>query len=259
MSANDVVQRALDEISARVTVTDYLTETTPAAKAAQRWYAVCRQRLLRAAPWGFARKTALLDQLALSTDTPNLVPYPWLVKYAYPTDCLKVRYILPPPVPPTTDEDVPDVSSTLATPWCAPSRQWRFLPSFDPAEGEDPAVRTLLANVPGAYGVYTADVEDTDLWDQLFMQAMETYLGSKLLMTLTGNVGMRQGFEALVKDAVTQARAVDGNEAIPTTDHVVDWTAARNSSGWVAGNSVGGVGWGGPGQWYDGYDLNWGM
>ena len=259
MTENDVAQRALDEIAARVTVTDFRVETTPQAKALQRWYDVTRQRLLRAAPWGFARKTALLTELAVATDDPNTVPYPWLVKYEYPTDCLKMRYILPPPFP-SNDEEPPDVSTQLIIPWGRPSRSFRFLPGFDPAVDETPAYKTLLANVPDAYSVYTADIEDPDLWDQLFMGAFEALLGYNLLMPLTGNVQMKGGFKQLVMDAVAQARAVDGNEAIPTTDHEVDWIVARGTGGQLMGGPVvGGFDWSTYGQWYDAYDLNWGM
>lgn len=262
MSANEVVQRALDEIGARVTVTDYLTETTPQAKAAQRWYAVTRQRLLRAAPWGFARKTILLEVLAEATDDPNIVPYPWLFKYAQPTDCLKMRYILPPPFPEEVEGEIdpPNVSTQLLLPWGPPSRSFRFLPAFDAADDPEPARKTLLANVPNAYGVYTADVEDTDLWDQLFMGSMEALLAYNLLMPLTGNVQMKAGFRQLVEANIAQARAVDGNEAIPTTDHAVDWMVARGTGGQLMGGPVvGGIDWTNYGLWYDAYDVNWGM
>lgn len=257
MSANDVINRALDEIVARAEVTDYLTDQTQAGRVARRWYAVTRKRLLRAAPWGFARKTLLLTELANAQDDPDEVPYPWQVKYTYPADCVKMRYLLPPPFPVNEGDPPPDVSSGPLIPWGGPSRQWRFLPGFTPEDDPDPAVKFLIANLPDAYGVYTADVEDDTLWDDLFMDAMEAVLAYRFVAPLTGNVGMKAGYATLAKEAVTQARAVDGNEAIPSADHVVDWMEARISGpGW---GGAGTGGWTGPGYWYDGFDLNWGM
>lgn len=261
MSANDVINRALDEIGARATVTNYLTDTNQAGRVARRWYDVSRQRLLRAAPWGFSRRTVTLTELARAADDPDLVPYPWLVKYDYPADCLKMRYLIPPPYPAQDGIVPPDVTGGPLVPWGGPSRSFRFLPSFDPTDLVNP--KFLLANILDAYGVYTADVTDDTIWDVLFTNAMEALLAYHFVMPLTGNAGMKAGYAELAKAAVMEARAVDGNEAIPTTDHTPDWIAVRNGGGaygyGVGGVVVDGVNWGGMGMWYDAYDLNWGM
>ncbi len=258
----DICNRALSEIGTQFLITA-LDDSSPAASQCTLQYAALRQQLLRAAPWGFARKTLALTALGYLSDTPPASPYPWLVKYTYPADCLKMRYILPPPIPPLDPDVVPSVSSQpLFAPWCAPSREWRYLPGFDPGDPDaDPpteASKVILANVIGALGVYTADVEDPDLFDPLFTNALVMMLADKLVIPLSGNVGMKQAYVSLAKDAVMQARAVDGNEAIPSTNHVVDWMAARLAGGYP----FNGGGLGGPelGQWYSGYDnIGWGM
>ncbi len=263
-----ICNQALGEMGARAQITDFLTDTTQAGKMCRLFYNPTRQALLRSAPWGFARKTAALTSISLLTDNPQGSVYPWLDMYEYPADCLKMRYILPPPV--VTNNADPDVSVQYIYPWCPPSRQWRFLPSFAdvPAvDPEDPPVPTkvLLANVLEALGVYTADVEETTFFDILFEQALVAALASKLILPLAGNVNLKSGFLKVAADALLQARAVDGNEALPSTDHSVDWMVARgvyNSTN-TADGVLGGVGFGGsfggPGIWYSGYDQAWGM
>ncbi len=256
----EIWNQALSEMGARVAV-DTLSDTTPQARQCQVFYDVVRKQLLRSAPWGFARKTAVLDVLGLFTDDPPAADYPWLVKYAYPDDCLKMRYILPPITFPLGT--APNVSSGTLVPWCAPSRAWRFLPAYGTVPGatdEDPPVPTkvLLANVLDAWGVYTADVEETEFFDSLFEGALVSALASKLIMPLSGNVNLKKGFVALASDAITQARVADGNEAIPSSDHVVDWIAGRAVwNQWTYGST--GFGAGTPGTWYSGYDNAWGM
>lgn len=253
----DVCNRALSEIGSRTLISS-LSEASPAGVQCALQYNALREQLLRAAPWGFARKTLALTTLGTLSAVPPTSPYPWLVKYLYPADCLKMRYILPPPIPALNPNVVPDVSSVpLFSPWCAPSRQWRYLPAYD--DTESPPRKVLLANVLSALGVYTANVTDPDLWDPLFTNALVMALANKLVIPLSGNVAMKESYFKLADQAVMQARAVDGNEAIPTTDHVVDWIATRAVGGWPF-NGAGLGGGDALGSWYSGYDnVGWGM
>jgi len=255
----DIVNLAISEIGKGPLITA-LDQSSPAAIQASLQYNPMRQQLLRAAPWGFARKTIVMDQIGLLVD--GTAPYPWQAKYTYPEDCLKMRYVLPPPFP-TTDVD-PDVSSTVLAPWCMPSRSFRYIVAYDETEGDNDTIVTskvVLSNLIGAYGVYTADVEDPGLFDPLFQNALVMALANKFVMPLTGNVGLKQGYAKLANEAVMEARATDGNESIPSTDHSVDWMVARNS-GYnytnTSGVGPGGVNWGNYGEWYSGYD-NWSM
>lgn len=256
----DIVNQALSEIGSRTLVSSLL-EASPAAAQARLQYQPLRQQVLRAAPWGFARKTLSLTSAGLLTDTPPASPFPWLDKYIYPPDCLKMRYILPPPVLPVVEGSAPDVSdgTVWPAPWCGPSRQWRYVISYD--DTVSPPRRVVLANILQAIGVYTVDVEDPDLWDPLFRNALVMALASKLVIPLTGNVGMKQSYAQLAEVSLTQARAVDGNESVPTTDHVVDWIATRGvglGSGWSGLNGSGAFPlWG---QYFSGDEpMNWGM
>jgi hypothetical protein len=58
--------------------------------------------------------------------------------------------------------------------------------------------------------------------------------------------------------AVMEARAADGNEAIPTSDHTADWIQIRERQGFGFGDS-GAFSFPEIGQWWGGYDdMGWG-
>lgn len=255
-SVTSICNRALSEMGKSILITS-LDDPGVAAAQCKLHYDSLRQQLLRMAPWGFARKTVTLTLLGQLTDTPPASPYPYLEKYLYPPDCLKFRYILAPPFPPADPSVAPDVSvqNVWYFPWCAPRRDWRFVVEMD--DTTSPARRVLLSNVTQALGVYTADVTDPTLFDPLFQDALVGMLAAKLVIPLSGNVGMKQSFVALAKDSILQARVADGNEAVPSSDHTVDWMATRGLTIGEWNSGPGGSTWG---SWYDGYDnASWGM
>lgn len=262
MTATDIANKALAQIGARAIITDITTDTTPPGVYARMFYNDTRQRLLRAAPWGFARKTIVLDQLGLLSDDPPASIYPWFVKYGWPSDCLKFRYLIPPPTPPAAEGGItpPTVGTVYPLPWIGPNRQFRFLVSHDPDPAMGDPSKVILSNIQEAYGVYTYDCEDTTLFDVQFEDALIAALAYELIIPLSGNVAMKADFYRLAKEAVDAARATDGNEAIPSTDHTVDWIASRGVYNYPGAAALGGLGIvDGMGSWYEGYDLNWGM
>lgn len=250
----DICNLALDEIGARASIVSF-ADATPQAKVAARQYDPVRQQLLRAAPWGFSRQTALLVNEGLLSAVPPTSPFPWQAKNTYPLDCLKMHYILPQPTSQQV-QGIPSVGDTLFAPWCAPSRNFRYLPAYDPGSTAFPGVhRVLLTNVSPALAIYTLDVTDPTMFDALFKNALVMALANKFVMPLSGNVKLKMSYAQLAQAAITEARAADANEAIPSTDHTPDWIVARGVGGGVPG---------GPsftaGMWYSGYDdINWGM
>lgn len=253
-SITDICNRALSEIGTQSTISS-LAEASPEAEQCSLWYNTMRRRLLRTAPWGFARMQVSLTQLG-DAFPDNTSPYPWLWKYAYPPNAIKLRYILPPQAP-INNNVAPQVGIGLIGPlgW-TPSRTNRFIVAAD-IDGAGNQIKVLLSNVQGAIGVFTADIYNSDLFDDLFEGALTTSLAYKLCIPLSGNVGMKNDYMKATEDAITQARVADGNEAIPTTDHSVDWIQARGR-----GEGYGAYGLGRAqewGQWFGGHDsMNWG-
>ena len=115
-TVTSLCNRALSEGGCRTLLVD-INDQTPAGSVARLFYDPCRQQLLRAAQWGFARKTALLTELGSMFNTPPNSVYPWPFKYAYPDDCLKLRYILPqPPFPAPSSVQVPQAGAQSSSP-----------------------------------------------------------------------------------------------------------------------------------------------
>lgn len=256
----DICNMALSEIGTQSTIASFTEQSNEAIQCAL-WYDTMRRRLLRAAQWGFARTQVTLTQLADAVPDQT-APYPYLFSYAYPSDALKIRYILATPLT-TTGAPPPDLIVSPST-WFTPSRANRFIIANQVISTVQ--TKVILTNVgwvnvvpnTGAIGVYTQDVEDVGLMDEMFIGALASALAYKLVIPLSGNVGMRDGFAKAAQDTIDQARAADGNEAIPSSDIRVDWMEARGV-GSPFGYGFSGGNWSAWGSCWGGYDsMNWG-
>lgn len=249
-SSTDICNQALDAIGARATLAS-LEEVSKEAAVCSRQYLPALTDLFRTAPWGFARRTVVLTELGNLND--GTCPYPWAYKYAYPADCQQLRYIVPKPTIVTPDILPPEVGDPM--PYYGnmmPSRNFRFIIAH-----ENDA-RVILSNVQFALGVYTALIENPELWDSLFQSAMVSSLAARIAIPISGNVQMKQINQMEADRNVAEARAADGNEALASTDHTPDWIAARGTPAWGYGPA--GNGFGGLGYWYCGYEgQSWGM
>lgn len=258
----EICNMALSEIGTQSTIAT-LAENSNEAIQCNVWYNTLRKRLLRAAQWGFARQQVVLTLLGdLIPDNTSV--YPYLFKYAYPTDALKIRYILQPP-PDFNNTVAPSVGLPIGPPsWLSPSRANRFIVGSEVISMVNTKLiltnvgtpNSTFADAGGAVGVYTADVEDVDLFDELFIGALASALAYKLCIPLSGNVGMRNEFMKSAQDAIDQARAADGNEAIPSSDIRVDWMDGRGIGSPFGYGAAAGSVWG---SWNGGCDnMNWG-
>ncbi len=279
----DCANRALDSAGIDFTIGD-LEEGTKPAQVCLRAYGNCLRQLLRAAHWQFARVQLPLVLLADATgQTKNvgqIVPIPWQYEYAYPADCMKVRFI---PwnygqnvVVPANNIQIPNVPLT-GVPTAANIHQRirpaRFLVGTDPnfpampgsafweVQGSTPAGSTvIMTNVPQAICVYTAFMPYPSAWDPLFWEAMVAYLSSEIALPLAkmSVVGPKQALQLrkenieIAKAKIQAARVTDGNEMFASSDIKVDWMNTRRSGGW-RGHGFGG--WDdGPGDCYGGWD-----
>ncbi len=108
-SVTDIVNRSLQTIGTRTTVTDaeLANNSTNEAIQANLVYTNLRDDLLRLAPWDCAFKTANLTYISSVPGTPeNTSPAttlwtpgqpapPWAYEYQYPVDCLRAVAIIP--------------------------------------------------------------------------------------------------------------------------------------------------------------------
>ena len=245
----DICNRALSDIGAQATITS-LDDPGVEGVNCKLWYDKLRTMLLRSAHWGFARAQVGLSELGnLQAGTSA---YPWQYKYQYPSDCLKVRYLLYPQVLSSASSGIPLTGDSWAGEGLMPSRANRFLIASD-KDGAGANRRVILSNVQQAVGVYTADIADPYMFDPLFEDALCAALSARLILPITGNAGMKSSFEQLVLAKVTSARVADGNEALPTSDSTPDWIRTRGISPYFD------LGIGSLGSFYGSWDqLGWG-
>lgn len=279
----DVAQQSLDAIGSPITIGD-IEEGSTQSKVLLRAYWQCLRQLLRAAHWNFGRKQIPLTLLADATgQTPNVgsaVPAPWIYEYAYPSDCMKMRFVpynYPPnPGAPSNNIVPANNSAPLMTGLSqqplvgARLRPARWLEATDfnypvppgsvtwETQGVSPQGRTvILTNVQYAIGVYTALMLYPSNWDVLFRSALVAYLGSEVALPLWSVKDRKFGLEmraqqiAIAKEKITQARLTDGNEGWFNNDHIPDWLKSRDAG---AGRGL----WGGYGGYDNGPGIFWG-
>lgn len=286
---SDLVNRALDAAGADTIIGD-IEDGSPESNVALRHYAPVLRQLLRAAPWDMARKQAPLFLLADATgQTANVgtrVPAPWIYEYAYPTDCVRVRFVPLNPQntggsAPAGNIALPTTPSTTAgsTP---PLNQNRLVPApylvttddqYPPQltqgpggtpwweiQGISPGARSvILTNVQNAYAVYTCLQLYPSLWDPQFEEAFVAALAERIALPLSKDKKMGMTFRAqnmaIAKERIRSARISDGNEMWATTDHTPDWIRVR-SSGAGRGGLLGGSFLGGAYCSWDSYSFS---
>lgn len=213
--------------------------------------------MLRLAPWSFATATVQGALIAAAPGTPEnpngtspipLVPLSmadpagstpsqivsWLYEYAWPRDCVRLRQVKYPCDQPGYNNGVVQFwpgmvsASIFASELVDISMQNRA--SHRIAMDHDAfgnRIKVILSNIEGALIIYTAFVDDPDLWDDEFSEAFTYYLGAHLTGALIGD---KQVDKAMLEKATmlaAQARAVDANEQPSSPNHTPDWIRAR--------------------------------
>lgn len=242
-----ICNMALAHIGARTTIAS-LSEQSKEAQALSVWYESMLEATLRAAHWNFARKQNYLTLLqttanvvttvtstqtsttTVTTSTSNLpsnVPVPWVNEYAYPADCVQMRYLLPQfqNVPGTTP-GVPTFPDYIGPPV-------RFLDSWDEdANGND--IKVVLTNQQQAIGVYTRLVTNEAMFDSLFVDAFAAILASRICVQLTGDKALAKQKYDIAMQLTREAQARDGNEGLTIQDSIPDWIRTRGyASDWA--------------------------
>jgi hypothetical protein len=274
-SPEGVCNLALDACGLDMTIGS-LQEGSRAAQVCLRFYSRGVQQILLGALWDFARRQVDLELVADATgqteDVGDTVPGPFTYAYAYPVDCLRLRYI-----PARTDIDVPVPAGNIV-PSGSPAPiisnlnpgivggvlPTRFLVTGDTENipddasnevpGISPTSRTvILSNQRYARGVYTYKAMYPNLWSATFRQAAVAFIASQIALPLHEDkkfgMLMRRENIAIAQGAINEARRTNGNESWSSSDLAVDWMRFR-----VSGGSGGPWGGTGPGALFGGID-----
>lgn len=154
-------------------------EGSKASRAGLEVYGQTRDDLLCERDWEFARR-----DVAASTNGQTAIA-PWLYEYAWPSDCLKLRYIMP------------------AAPGTFPvydPRPQQFTWFNDQRLGT-PA-RAILANISPATLIYTGQITDPSTWLPDFVEALVEGLARRLAVAITGSADVLKAETELAAQAI---------------------------------------------------------
>lgn len=175
-------------------------EGSAQAEHCQRWYPIARNALLEMHDWSFATTRANLAELA------NNWPQ-WQHVYARPSDCIKVRAVLPP------NSSASDVEGL------------EFITESD-ASGN----QIILTNQASAIVRYTRLVTNTASFSALFTDALGWYLSTYLAgPVLKGEsaVKIARANMQIVTEILAQAKLSDASQKHQPLVHAVPWLAGR--------------------------------
>lgn len=231
-----ICNRALAAIGSQSSISS-LTEGTPEANACALIFADTRDEVQNMAFWNFCRKTATLGLIKSAPGTltnptgaavwSSAYPSPpWLYEYAYPSDCLQMRFIVP-----QLDNDalsIPIFSSSQVSYNSGFGPPVPFLAAVDD-DSNGNQINVILTNQYQAIGVYTRRIINTQIFSQQFTEALVCALGAKLAMPLTGDKTLVNNMYKLANDKISDARASDGNEGLTMITQEAEWLMARDS------------------------------
>lgn len=199
----DAANVALARISERAISS--FNENSPAARAIARLYSPCRNLMFSAMDWRFATARAQLGEQVAGA-------YPWAYQYAMPDGVARVRMVLP---------GVDGEGSGYGDP--AP---------FEEGVGPVGVVvrRVIRTDISRAVLVYTALLEDPNLWDDGFFSAFTVQLAAEITLPITGNGQLAQSMRQQAVQSlqaqmpVGQAQSITPQSRGPSTT-----TAARDA------------------------------
>lgn len=234
----DLCNRALATIGTRSTISSIQPSdgSNEANQCALLYYPV-RDALLRSAHWDFARRQVSLSQLKAASDTNSTCPVPWQFEYAYPSDCLKCRFLLPSYT--NLGQSGGGVPLTALPNTVMPGsdggnrRPIRFFVGSDIDQDEND-ITIILTNQPQALMVYTHRITNPDLMDAQFQEALVAALAAKLVPALALNLALMKGQIEIASTLINEARITNGNEGPQMLDLTPDWIRVREGYGTFA-------------------------
>lgn len=163
----------------------YPTEDTPAARACKKFYESSRDSVLRDHAWSFATR-----QTDLAVSSVEFDDYEYV--YAYPSDCLYIQKVL--------DSDGGD-------------NGYEYVVRTD--DGDE---RVICTDVEDAVIRYTMRAETPNIYDPVFLQALEWRLTSELALSFKGDQNLATTALDMYMRVLGRARALDANEQNKSPD-----------------------------------------
>lgn len=253
-----LANRALLSVGARAQISSLNpSDGSAEANAVSQLWTPTFEQLGRAAPWNCLNRQVTLSLLQAASGTPEnengtlftVPPTPWLYAYAYPSNCLEARYIVP-SYPANTGSTPPTTDAIAGMTWLPNGGQIPYSVSLI-TDGNNIPLTAILTNQTQAQLVYTMNQSNPAGWDSLFQEAFVAALGAFLVPALSLSLPLMDRCIKQAEAAIAIARARDGNEGVTSMDHLPDWMQARYGAqgmGWWAGQS---------GTWPGYYNVIW--
>jgi len=184
-SKSEICNLALSEIGISSFISNVETDKSLEAIICRRWFDISSKFVQRECEWNFNRR--YIPLALVSGDIPNS----WTYMYAYPSDCLAVRAILPTPVVirfPRADQRIP----------------FEILNVGDLIRiGTDQETATAR---------YTHYITNTGLFDPHFVTALSLYLAMKIASPLSAKKEYVKDLREAYMGAINRATMMNFNE-----------------------------------------------
>lgn len=161
------------------------------------YFEPARDATLEGFDWNFARVRRTLAELS------DAAPDDWAHAYTYPTDCVKFRRIL------------------------TANRRTNDLIPYEIALKEDQSSKYILTELRDAVGIYTARVQNLDLWEMLAIEAMSWKLASLLVVPILRKIDAVPSMDRMFQIKLSTAQAGSANETQRDKDPESTFVEAR--------------------------------
>lgn len=195
----DIANLALQNIGISTTIESF-TENSNEAQTINRAYDQARRVALEAFDWGFARARITLTQHAEDAPATD-----WAYRYQYPTGAIIVRRLTNPLGP--KNDKVPFAIEVLP----------------------DDEQKTIVTDLEDAEAVYTADISNTELFSEHFVESLAAQIAVRIAYPLTKKRSVRSDAISAFQDLIKRAPAHDANESGPRTPRDAPWIEARDA------------------------------
>lgn len=189
----EICNMAIELIGKRTVAS--LTQSTREAQVANRFYDQARKAVLRDHLWSFATKSKALAAVSVDSDIG------FDFTYQYPTDALYAHKIYNG----TGEGEI----------------------EYQIQANESLTQKYLLTNKDDAILIYVADVDEENMFDNLFTEALSYKLASMMIIPLKGESQLAQQITQMYGMTLDKAKATDSNESYKTPKYTNTLMDAR--------------------------------
>lgn len=214
-SSVDICNLALSHINAPPIQS--LTEKNRQARECNRLYELTRDAVLSEFPWNFAEKQKNLAEVSGVTFSG------WDYVYTYPSDCLTALEIYNPVPRKTYTDGYYQNGAYIEGAVKVQSDKIQF--EIKTSDAKDK--RYICTNEEQAELIYTARVEDANIFSSSFIDALSWRLAADLAMPLKGSLQLHERMLRVYEAKLGRTRALNANEGHEPPDSVSSYVVAR--------------------------------